>query len=173
MTSESIKLYKLIILYFLSKTKHEITNAILSDFILEHGYTDYFSIQETLKTLTEDEMICANKTHTTSYYTITDKGKETLDFFCSQLPKDTIQQIEDYLRENKIQIVEDTSIRTDYTRIASDEYLARCTIIERGSTMAEVALSVPSEEEAIDICRRFKAKSDTIYSFLFKELSQD
>ena len=48
MTSESIKLYKLIILYFLNRTKNEITNAILSDFILEYGYTDYFSIQETL-----------------------------------------------------------------------------------------------------------------------------
>lgn len=46
MTSESIKLYKLIILYFLNRTKHEITNAILSDFILEYGYTDYFSIRK-------------------------------------------------------------------------------------------------------------------------------
>lgn len=173
MTSESIKLYKLIILYFLSKTKHDITNAILSDFILEHGYTDYFSIQETLTTLTEDEMICANQTHTTSYYTITEKGQETLNFFCSQLPKDTIQQIEDYLVKHKIQIVEDTSIRTDFTQIASDEYLARCTVMERGSTMVEVALNVPTEEEAIEVCRRFKSKSDTIYSFLFKELSKD
>lgn len=173
MTSESIKLYKLIILYFLSRTKHDITNAILSDFILEHGYTDYFSIQETLTALTEDNMIHANQTHTTSYYTITDRGLETLNFFCSQLPKDTIQQIDDYLSENKIQIAEDTSIRTDYTRISPDEYLARCTVVERGNTMVEVALNVPSEEAAIDACNRFKKKSDEIYGYLFKTLSTD
>lgn len=173
MTSESIKLYKLIILYFLSKTRQGITNAILSDFILGHNYTDYFSIQETLTTLTEDGMIAANQTHTTSYYSITDKGLETLNFFCTQLPKDTMQQIENYLKENKIQIVEDTSIRTDYTKISTDEYLARCTVIERGCTMVEVALNVPSEEEAMNVCRRFKEKSDSIYSFLFKELSTD
>ena len=40
MTSDTLKLYKLIILYFLSKADQEITNAILSDFILEKGYTE-------------------------------------------------------------------------------------------------------------------------------------
>ena len=173
MTSESIKLYKLIILYFLSKTKHNITNAILSDFILEHGYTDYFSIQETLTTLTEDNMIVADQTHTTSYYSITEKGLETLNFFCSQLPKDTIQQIDDYLAAHKIQIVENTSIRTDYTMISTDNYLARGSVIERGDIMFEVALNVPTEEEALAVCRRFKEKSNNIYAFLFKELSTD
>ncbi|MDD7403144.1 MAG: DUF4364 family protein [Butyribacter sp.] len=173
MTSESLKLYKLIILYFLSKAKQDITNAILSDFILEHGYTDYFSIQETLTALTEDNMIQANQTHTTCYYTITDKGWETLNFFVSQLPTDTIRQIDEYLAKHKIQIVEDTSIRTDYTKITSDEYLVRGTIMERGSTLMEVALSVPSEESAIDICKRFKSKSDDIYSYLLRTLSKD
>ena len=57
MTSESLKLYKLIILYFLSKTKQPISNAIISDFILDKGYTDYFSIQQTLASLTDDKMI--------------------------------------------------------------------------------------------------------------------
>lgn len=173
MTTDSMKLYKLIILYFLHKAKQEITNAILSDFILKHGYTDYFSIQETLTALTEDEMIRAHQTHTASYYTITEKGLETLNFFCSQLPRDTMQQIDNYLSEHKIQITEDTSIRTDYTKTGSNEYVARCSIMERGSIMAEVALSLPSEEAAIDACRRFKKKSGEIYSYLFKSLSTD
>lgn len=173
MRPESIKLYKLIILYFLSRTKQEITNAILSDFILEHGYTDYFSIQSTLTTLTEDEMIHAHQTRATSYYTITDKGLETLDFFFSQLPKDTVQEIDDYLAENKVKIVEDTTVRTDYTQISPDEYLTRCSVVERGSTMFEVALNVPSEESAIKACERFKKKSDEIYGYLFKSLSTD
>ena len=171
MTSDSIKLYKLIILYFLSRTKHEVTNAILSDFILEHGYTDYFSIQETLASLTEDEMILANQTHTACYYTITKKGMETLSYFASRIPRDTVQQIKDYLTKHKMEILDDASIRTDYTQISSSDYMARCTVMERGITMVEVSLNVPTEEDAIEVCRRFKAKSDIIYSFLFKELS--
>lgn len=173
MTSESLKLYKLIILYFLNRSRQDITNAIISDFILEYGYTDYFSIQETLTALTEDRMIKAHQTHTKSYYTITERGLETLNYFVNQLPKDTIEQIDDYLTKNKIQIVEETSIRTDFTKISSTEYLARCTVVERGSTILEVALSVPTEESAIDVCKRFKKKSDDIYSYLFRTLSKD
>ena len=40
MTPESLQLYKLIILYFLNQADQPMPNAILSDFILETGYTD-------------------------------------------------------------------------------------------------------------------------------------
>lgn len=173
MTSETIKLYKLIILYFLNRSKQDITNAILSDFILEYGYTDYFSIQETLAALTEDKMITVEQTQTSSYYSITEKGQEILNFFCFQLPKDTIQQIDGYMKEHKIQMVESTFVRTDYKKISPDEYLVRCKVMERGSILFETALSVSTEKEAMNVCGRFRKKSDIIYSLLLKELSAD
>lgn len=173
MTSESMKLYKLIILYFLSKTSQPMSNAIISDFILDNGYTDYFSIQQTLADLTEDKMIQTEQTHSKSYYTIAPKGQETLDFFGKQLPDDTKQQIEDYLRENKVAIIENTTIHTDFTRLKHKEYLAKCSILERGSVIMEVAINVPSEEEAIQVCQRFKEKNEQIYGFLFRTLSED
>lgn len=173
MNSETLKLYKLIILYFLSRAKQDITNAILSDFILEYGYTDYFSIQETLASLKADQMISANQTHTSCYYTITEKGKETLNFFCSRLPRDTREQIDHYLSKNKIQIVEATSLRTDYTKLSASDYLVRGTLLERGNTLMEVALNVPSEEIAINTCKRFQTKNMDIYRYLLKTLSKD
>ena len=54
MTPDTLRLYKLIILYALSRTKQGLPNAFLCDFILGHGYTDFFSIQETLALLTEE-----------------------------------------------------------------------------------------------------------------------
>lgn len=86
MTPESLQLYKLIILYFLNQADQPMPNAILSDFILETGYTDYLSIQQTLSELTEDAMILVDQTHEKSYYTIAEIGKETLRFFGNQLP---------------------------------------------------------------------------------------
>lgn len=173
MTPESSKLYKLIILYFLKRTGQEIPNAILSDFILEHGYTDYFSIQQTLHALTEDQMINANQTKTSAYYQITKKGLETFDFFGSQLPSDTRCQIDDYLRQHKMSILETTSVHTDYTRIKSREYLAKGSLRERGSTLLEVALNVPSEEDAAKVCKRFQEKQDEIYQYLYLILTQE
>ena len=65
MTPDTLRLYKLIILYALSRTKQGLPNAFLCDFILGHGYTDFFSIQETLALLTEDALIEEVKRHIT------------------------------------------------------------------------------------------------------------
>lgn len=171
MTPESRKLYKLIILYFLSLTKQPMSNAIISDFILTNNYTDYFSIQETLANLLEDDMIESEQTHATSYYKIKPAGQEILTFFGKQLPDSTKAQIKKYLTENRVSIVENTSIHTDYTHIKNKEYIARCSIVERGSVLLEVSLNLPTEEEAIQVCKNFKKKNEKIYSLLFSELS--
>ncbi len=173
MLSDSLKLYKLIILYFLYRSKYEITNAVLSDFILKYGYTDYLSIQETLSSLTEDQMITPHKTHTSTYYTITNNGLETLEFFNSRLPYDTKQQIEQYLKDKKMQIVKETSIRTDYTKTGTGEYIMKGTAAERNQTIFEIRLNLPSEEMAQNACKAFKKKEDEIFAFLWKTLLSD
>lgn len=59
----------------------------------------------------------------------------------------------------------DTSIRSDYTKISSTEYLARCTVVERGSTIVEVADNVPSEEDAIEHANVLKKKAKRSIAF--------
>lgn len=173
MTPEALQLYKLIILYFLNKADQPMPNAILSDFILESGYTDYLSIQQTLSELTEDKMILVEQTPQKSYYTIAEIGKETLRFFGNQLPLDTCRQIDEYLEKNRLAIVDDTSIRTDYTQIHPNEYLATGSIYERGSKIMEVCINVTSEEEAVDACRRFQEKNEQVYAQLLTLLCMD
>lgn len=173
MTPESLQLYKLIILYFLHRTGQPMPNAILSDFILDHGYTDYLSIQQTLSELTEDQMILVEQTHKKSYYTITPSGEETLRLFGSKMPTDTGRQIDQYLTDKRFAILEETSIKTDYTQVRPHEYLATGCIYERGSKLLEISLSVPTEEEAVEVCNRFQDKSDTIYAELLARLCGD
>ena len=170
MLADSLKLYKLIILYFLYRSKQEITNAILSDFILKYGYTDYLSIQETLSSLTEDQMIESHKTYTSTYYTITENGLETLEFFNSKLPSDTKMQIDGYLKEKKIEITHDAALRTDYTKTNTGEYLVNCKSIEQGSILFELKLNLPTEEMANQVCKNFKKKESDVYAFLWKTL---
>ena len=42
MLESSLTLYKLIVLYLLKKVNFPLTNAQISEFILEQGYTTYF-----------------------------------------------------------------------------------------------------------------------------------
>ncbi len=170
MLAEASRLYKLIILYFLYRSNAEITNAVLSDFLLEYGYTDYFSIQETLSSLTEDEMVVLNKTRTKTYYTITEGGLETLEYFRSKLPKDTIRQINAYLQDKRLQIVRDANVRIDYGKTDSGDYLARCSFLEQNELLLEVALEVPDEMKAVRVCRNFQEKGEEIYTYLWQKL---
>ena len=171
MQPEVVKLYKLIILYFLEKTGQETSNAILSDFILEYRYTDYFTIQQTLHSLTEDQMISLRQTRQTAFYQITKKGVEILNDFGSQLPVDTRRQIENYLQENHISIQQAVSVYTDYTKLRSREYLATGTLKERGNILLSVSLNVPTEQDAIQVCEQFKERQEEVYQSLLKILS--
>lgn len=171
MQPEVVKLYKLIILYFLEKTGQETSNAILSDFILEYRYTDYFTIQQTLHSLTEDQMISLRQTRQTAFYQITKKGVEILNDFGSQLPVDTRRQIENYLQENHISIQQAVSVYTDYTKLRSREYLATGTLKERGNILLSVSLNVPTEQDAIQVCEQFKERQEEVYQSLLQILS--
>jgi len=173
MTSEASKLYKLIILYFLSRTRQPMPNAIISDFILTNGYTDYFSIQQTLASLTENKMVKAEHTRSASYYSITQSGTETLGFFGNQLPDGTKIQIDEYLDKNKVNIVKSSTVHTDYTKAKPGEYIVKASVLERGSTIFGLSLNVPSEEDAIQACKRFKEKNEDIYHYLLKRLTTD
>ncbi|HCA69642.1 MAG TPA: DUF4364 domain-containing protein, partial [Lachnospiraceae bacterium] len=57
MNSDTLMLYKLMILYILSRVNFPLTNAQLTVFILEKGYTNYFNIQQVISDLISDSFI--------------------------------------------------------------------------------------------------------------------
>ena len=57
MNTDSTTLYKLMILYMLSKVNFPLSNTQLSSFMLDKQYTDYFTFQETINSLVEDGFI--------------------------------------------------------------------------------------------------------------------
>ena len=45
MTPDTLRLYKLIILYTLSKVDSPLPPGVISDYITDRGYTNYFNLQ--------------------------------------------------------------------------------------------------------------------------------
>ena len=66
----------------LDRVNSPMTNAQISEFVLEKGYTTYFTLQEVLNTLISDGFITEESYHSSTHYTITDSGRETINFFC-------------------------------------------------------------------------------------------
>ena len=85
---ESLTLYKLIVLYMLEKVDFPLTNAQISGFILDKGYTTYFHLQQALSELTESELIHCETIRNSSYFSITKSGEQTLEYFGKEIPKE-------------------------------------------------------------------------------------
>ena len=103
MGAESDTLYKLIVLYMLDRVNSPMTNAQISQFMLEKGYTNYFTLQGVLNTLIEDGFITVEAYHSSTHYNITESGKETVNFFKYKISPSIISDINLFLSENKYQ----------------------------------------------------------------------
>ena len=148
MISTPQTLFKLMILYFLDSVEFSLSNAIISDYILGAGYTDYFNIQKAFSELEDESLIISTSTHKTTYYNITDDGRKTLECFHYEISKDIKNE----------------------TRVRMNEYFVSCKITERDSVLASVGLSVPDEETARLVCTNWASHNNEIYSYLIKTL---
>ncbi len=170
MQADPLTLYKLIILYILHKVDFPLTNAQLSGFILEKEYTNYFNIQQAISELTSQELISVSSVRHSSYYRITDAGKETLNFFNNNISDAIKKDIAEYLGKNKYSLREEVSTLADYYEEKKNEYVVRCQVKEQNSSIIDLSLTVPTEETAAAICNNWSKKSQEVYSYLMKTL---
>ena len=154
---EAITIYKLIILYTLNQVESPMTLNLISDYITERGYTNYFNVQNAFAELLETDFISCSTTYNTSFYSITDAGRETLNLFISSLSSEIRQEIDEYLEKNNLPIIERLTVISDYTLIDHGEYIA-------------TKLTVPTEEDAVKICNNWREHSSELYSISIKRL---
>lgn len=174
MSQDASTLYKLIILYMLEQAGMPLTNAQISDFILEMEYTNYFTIQTTIKSLEENRFITLETIRDrTTKITITPEGSEVLGYCIEDISDAIKQDVKRYLDKNYAEIVEETQVVADYFESNKDEFTARCLVRDGNSTVVEINLNVASEEEARTICSKWKDKSQEIYGYLIHQLLAD
>ena len=170
--SEPHTLYKLIILYMLKKIDFSLTNSQISSFILEQGYTTYFTLQSVLSELIESGLIHQETIQNSSFYTITPEGEETIGFFENKISQSIRDDIDHYLKENKMQLRNDVSVIADYYRNTAGEIAVRCQVKEKHSDLIDLTVTVPDEAQAKAICSQWQKKCQTIYEYIMKELLQ-
>ena len=163
MVNGSITIYKLIILYILSKVDTSLPPGIISDYITKQGYTNYFTLQNAFGELLEADLIKEDSTYHLSYYTITDVGRETLVLFGTPLSQDIRREIDDYLQKNKFQIIDDTSFVTDYQPTPEGTYLASCTMREHNRVIFRLELEIATEKDALKVCENWQSNSEMLY----------
>ncbi|MDD6213543.1 MAG: DUF4364 family protein [Clostridiales bacterium] len=170
MLSEPLTLYKLMILYMLKQVKFPLSNSQISEFFLEKEYTTYFTLQQAVNELLEAHLIKQETIRNSSRYEITREGEETLVFFGNAISEGIIEDIDRFLKENKIRLHNEVSVIADYYKSNNSDIMVQCEIREGKGTLIQISLSVPSEEHAEIICENWKSCNQQIYSYVMQEL---
>lgn len=172
-TNQELSLNKLIILYMLNVLNIPITNSKISEFILNHEYTNYFSLQEYINQMAEAGLLEVSTVEHKTLYSITESGVKTLEFFENRIPQSTKEDIHRYLKNNKLEIKSTLEIVADYIPGKNGDYLVHCLSKEKNEIILELNLTVYDHEHAVKICDNFKARSHEIYKRLLSDLMED
>ena len=168
--SDTLTLYKLIILKMLSLIEAPLTNSQISEFILEKEYTNYFTLQQALAEMEETGLVTISTTHNSSSYHITQAGKDTLKYFGDKISDAICQDIREYLGKKQEEIQDARSITANYFLGKTGDYLVCCQVRENDTALIDLTVSVPSEKEAVSVCNHWKSKSQEIYAYIMQQL---
>ena len=171
MLQDPLTLYKLIVLYMLNRVNFPMTNAQVSDYILEKEYTNYLTLQQVINELSDAHMISLETIRNRTHLSITAEGQETLKFFQNLINYAIKQDIDDYFRENEYVLRNEVSVLGDYYYSAkAGGYEAHLVAKDRDISLVDLRISVPTEEIAAAICDNWQKKNQEIYQYLVGQL---
>ncbi len=170
MNTEAATLYKLMVLYMLSKVNFPLSNNQISEFMLDKQYTTYFALQEVLSSLAEDGFIQVITYRNSTQYKLTTEGSEIIPYFSGKISSAIREEIDQYIKANKYDLQCEVGTTTDYYQTSSGDYVAHCQIKEGDSNLIELSVSVPLEDQADAICSKWKDASQDIYNYVIHKL---
>lgn len=154
----------------LTRVDFPLTKAQVGDFILGKEYTNFLTLQQAIGELIDAGLVTAQSIRNRTHLTITREGRETLRFFQNQINDSIKSDIDDFFRENEIELRNEVSILADYYKSTSGEYEAHLIAKDKNVDLVNITISVPSEETAAAICDNWQKKNQDIYQYLISQL---
>lgn len=170
MTHDPLTLYKLIVLYMLNRVTFPMTKAQISDFILEKEYTNFLTLQQVINELIDAHLIDAQSIRNRTHLVITSEGEETLGYFENRISLAIKEDINIFFREKEYTMRNEVSILADYYKSTSGEYEAHLVAKDKGISLVDIKLSVPTEDTAAAICDNWQVKNQEVYQKLIEQL---
>lgn len=169
-SNHELSVNKLMILYMIDKLNLPMSYTQISEFILAHDYTNYFSLQQYFSELVETNLLVTKMINHSTRYSITNNGKKTLEYFENRIPDSTKEEILKYLKDKKLELKNDFEITVDYYPKKNGDYIVNCVAKEKNDLLLDLKLNVVSKDYALKICDNWKKNPHKIYSKLLTEL---
>ena len=155
---------KLLMLYVLTAIHEPISNTQLTEIILENNFINYFTFQQYLSELEEAKFVEYHKTNDKNLLVLTKQGDTVLSLFKSRLSQSKTSIIDQYIKEKIEAIKKELTIHADYTLGDNDSFIVDLKAVENQALLMELKLSVPSKNQAVAICNKWKDNPSDIYN---------
>ena len=164
---------KLLILYIINKINLPISNMQLTEIVLENNLLNYFTLQQYIFELINSNFIePLEKDNKTRLY-ITNDGVKILNMFVNRISSSKIELIDTYLDNHIEKIKKQITITADYTIENKNNFLVNLKASENDLTLIDIKLSVPSNSQARDLCKKWKSNSSELYKKIINLLIND
>ena len=101
-------------LYMLKQVNFPLIERPAHQLFTEHEYTTYFTLQQALNELEDAGLVHKEASHNSTRYDITREGEETLNFFGKNISTAIIEDMDQYLKENKFRLREEVGTTADF-----------------------------------------------------------
>ena len=138
---------KVLILYLLNKISDGIKNDNLYKIVSSSKEINYFYFQELIADLMSANLICSFEQDEESFIKITTEGKNALELTKSLLPWLLKLKADTIFKEENSNIVEESSVVTEFIPKDENNYTITCKIVEQNETIFEVSVYAASREK--------------------------
>lgn len=163
---------KLILLYAVYEQEN-VKSSDLFDFILFHGYMDYFSMQNYIAELEQAGLMLEVSEDSTVYYTLLPEGDSVVKMFYSRIPHSIREDIRNYAKNLFLNESPLVSCDADIRQTGDDRYEVRCHVRDYARPLLDYVQTATSLEEANQIRNKWLKKGLSVYWNITKELKKD
>jgi hypothetical protein len=165
-----LTVYKLIILYMLDHSKVPLSNAAVSDFLLESGLSNnYMSLQQALAEMSAASLVVEKADGNRTMLSITPAGRDAVSYFADSLNADLRRQCTEYLKARGMDLRTEAGTEARYLRTAGG-FEVHLSVSEQGSPLLALTMTVPDEETARRMTENWPGRNGNCYRALLSEL---
>ncbi len=162
-SNEDLAENKVLILYLLNKLSDGIKSDNLYKIISSANNINYFYFQELLTDLINTNLVGSFTKDEDTFIKITSDGQNSLSLTKSLLPGILKLKADTSFKEVLPEIIEDSSITSEYIPKDENNYTVKCKIVEKNDILFEVSTFAGSRERAKQISDNWKVNADKIY----------
>jgi len=159
---------KLVIIYTLKRLKKRANYQAISQVVSSSVDVQYFEMQEYLQALIEMGSVEEKAEEEETFYSLTQLGEESCEFFSNRIPPSVRDKIETaaYLINNDTSDI--NRIYADYLPINENEYRIECGIMENKLKLVDFQMYAGPKEHAKEMCAFFKEHPDEFYMHIVR-----